>query len=139
MTMPGGVAGTCAALVLYCCYAGACCAEPRSPSRNIEKASRMTEGKSRFVGAWRKIENPACATLYPAVLQLDGNGLSRGFPEPPGQFTTWDVGTWEPVDSGHLAISTANDAVVRYEFSLTEDTLSFADSDGCRFSYRREP
>jgi len=98
----------------------------------------MAEDTTRFVGTWRKADSPACAALYPAVLRLEANGLYRGFPEPPAQFATWDVGTWQPTDASHLAISTANDAVIKYEFSLAGDTLTFVDTQGCRFSYRRD-
>ena len=98
----------------------------------------MAEDTTRFVGIWRKADSPACAALYPAVLRLEANGLYRGVPEPPAQFATWDVGTWQPADARHLAISTANDAVITYEFSLVGDTLTFVDTQGCRFSYRRD-
>jgi hypothetical protein len=98
----------------------------------------MADTTPALVGSWRKIESPACAKLYPEMLHLEANGLYRGFIEPPSQFATWDAGTWRAVDAGHVAISTANDAVVTYGFVMASSTLSFTDPDGCRFSYRRE-
>ena len=91
-----------------------------------------------LVGTWRKMAHPDCAALYPAVLQFDANGLYHGAPEPPGQFTSWDVGTWRIDDPGHVMISTANDAVIRYAFALTDAELTVTDQAGCRFTYRRE-
>jgi hypothetical protein len=92
---------------------------------------------ARLVGTWLKAESPPCAALYPALLKLESNGLYRGFTDPPGQFATWDVGTWMAHDHGQIAISTANDAVVTYTFALFAESLTFTDPVGCRFTYHR--
>jgi hypothetical protein len=142
----GGAVGRCVAptllavLLVRCIVAGAATmtSPPQTGPRPPEESRHMAEDNTRFVGTWRKAENPDCAALYPAVLQLEANGLYRGHAEPPAQFTTWDVGTWRATDADHLAISTANDAVVNYGFQLAGNTLSFTDPGGCRFSYRRE-
>ncbi|MGE0224740.1 MAG: hypothetical protein AB7F35_14775 [Acetobacteraceae bacterium] len=91
-----------------------------------------------LVGSWKKSDSPPCAALYPAVLSFQVNGLYRGQPEPPREFTNWDVGTWKLVDPGQIAISTANDAVVTYAFTVSGDALRFTDRDGCQFAYRRD-
>lgn len=98
----------------------------------------MAGGDDRLTGSWRKTNSPDCARLYPMVLQFQANGHYRGFSEPRGEFTVWDVGTWQVSDDDHVAISTANDAVIRYAFALVEGALTFTDRENCRFSYRRE-
>ena len=74
---------------------------------------------SQLVGEWRKVAAAPCAALYPASLRLESNGLYRGFTDPPGGFATWDVGTWQPQGADHVAISTANDAVIPYAYKPT--------------------
>ena len=39
---------------------------------------------------------------------------------------------------GVLALSTANDAVIRYRYSLSGDRLQFEAPDGCTIAYARE-
>ena len=90
-----------------------------------------------LVGAWRKAPGPACAAQYPARLQLEPNGLYSGASDPPGEFTTWDVGTWK-IEGAELAVSTANDAIVRYQCSVSGQVLHLTDPAGCHFSYARE-
>lgn len=96
----------------------------------------MPDIPDHLVGAWRRASDATCAAQYPIALRFEASGLYRGATEPPGQFSTWDVGTWR-VDGGALAISTANDAVVRYPFTLAGDVLQITDPAGCRFDYRR--
>ena len=103
---------------------------PTDGGTNVDTATRL-------VGSWRKTDAPACAAPYPATLRFEASGLYRGTPEPPGQFSTWDVGTWR-LDGAALAISTATDAVLRYRFTLVGDVLQFVDDAGCTFGYRRE-
>jgi len=91
----------------------------------------------RIVGSWEKADAPPCAAQYPSVLTFQPGGLYRGVPAPPAQFAIWDVGTWKVTADGALAISTANDAVISYRFSLSDDELRFEDQAGCRFAYRR--
>ena len=98
----------------------------------------MATEASALVGSWRKADGPACAGRYPMRLQFAANGLYRGEPEPPAQFTMWDVGTWRINAPGKVSISTANDAIIEYAFDGSGDVLRFTDPDGCRFGYRRE-
>ena len=107
-----------------------------APMPDVERNS-MSADANRMIGSWRKVGSPACAASYPAVVNFEGNGLYRGEPEPPAQFTTWDVGTWRMEEAGRVSISTANDAVVEYSLDASADELSFTDPDGCRFTYRR--
>lgn len=97
----------------------------------------MGDIDSKLVGAWRKTSHESCAAGYAASLRFEANGLYFGESEPPGAFTWWDNGTWRLVAPGTLALSTANDAVVRYAYALAGDALTFTDPSGCRFSYSR--
>lgn len=97
----------------------------------------MAAETEKLVGTWTKADSPPCAGLYPSVLSFQANGLYRGQPTPPGEFTTWDVGTWKLAEQGRMALSTANDAVMTYDYTLSGGTLAFSDADGCRFTYRR--
>jgi len=53
------------------------------------------------------------------------------------EFTEWDAGGYEVVGEGRVRVSTATDAEITYDFSLSGETLHFTDPDGCRFDYRR--
>ena len=98
----------------------------------------MAEHASTLPGNWHKSSQEPCAAGYATHLRFDANGLYYGSTEPPGGFTWWDQGTWAVKAPGQLALSTANDEVVTYAFSLIGDTLTFTDPANCRFSYRRD-
>lgn len=93
----------------------------------------------QLIGNWTKITHSTCSHLYPDTLQFQETGLYTGQMDLPGEFTLWDVGTFEVIDSEQTKISTANDAIVAYEFSISNDVVTFKDADGCEFSYRRAP
>jgi hypothetical protein len=97
----------------------------------------MTEQASLFLGAWEKITASACSRPYPDRIDFQEQGLYFGHTEPPGTFTEWDVGTYEIISSTEVKISTANDAVIAYTFSLSSDVLTFVDPDRCEFKYRK--
>jgi hypothetical protein len=97
----------------------------------------MAERDARLVGVWRKSGGGACADGYAAHLRFEPNGLYFGNTDPPGAFTWWDGGTWQVTAPGRLAMSTANDAVVTYDYAVEGDALRFTDPAGCQFSYRR--
>jgi hypothetical protein len=91
-----------------------------------------------LVGEWHRSTEQLCAAGYAMHLRFEPNGLYFGHSEPPGTFTWWDGGTWEVKTPGQLALSTANDAVVAYSYTLYARTLTFTDASGCRFAYRRD-
>jgi hypothetical protein len=97
----------------------------------------MADRDTRLVGAWQKAGGGECAARYAAHLRFEPNGLYFGTTEPPGHFTWWDEGTWRMPAPGRLAMSTANDEVVTYDYVVQGDTLDVTDPSGCRFSYRR--
>ena len=82
----------------------------------------------RLVGVWERTA-PA-DDPYPDRLVFSADGLYRGEVVEPGAFTLWDVGTYTGADDGEIALSTANDAVVRYGYELRGDRLTFAVEDG---------
>jgi hypothetical protein len=96
----------------------------------------MTTANAGLTGRWTKATASTCADRYPDHLEFRDPNLYAGRKQD-GGFTVWDVGTWEVADPTHVAISTANDAVIRYRFSRTPDALTFVDDQGCEFSYRR--
>ena len=99
----------------------------------------MPTHQPRLVGTWVKLTQSDCSGVYPHRLEFRENGIYFGQKEPPGGFTQWDLGTYEVVASDKIKISTANDALVTYEFVFLNDLLTFVDPDHCRFEYRRAP
>lgn len=97
----------------------------------------MPNQAQQLVGNWEKITHATCGLMYPDTIQFQEGGLYFGQKDPPGTFTQWDVGTYAIVSSNQIKISTANDAVITYKFSISNDTLIFADPDDCQFEYRR--
>jgi hypothetical protein len=89
------------------------------------------------IGAWQRAGSFA-DDLYPDRLVFSEKGLYRGEKDELGMFTLWDVGTYDLVSDGEVAISTANDAVVRYRYVLDGDHLTFADVTGTEsWAYER--
>jgi hypothetical protein len=95
------------------------------------------EIRQQLEGRWSKTAAQPCSETYPSQLEFLANGTYRGR-KGSGEFTVWDAGSWEIVDQSQIKISTANDAVIAYRYSLGAGTLTFIDDEGCEFSYRRE-
>ena len=92
-----------------------------------------------LVGTWQR-DDPVetSADPYPTRLIFDTDGMYRGEADQPDTFTLWDVGTFEVLDDDHIAISTANDAIIRYHFALIGDHLTFTDpTASTTWTYRR--
>lgn len=89
-------------------------------------------------GVWRKqAGGAACAAAYPAQLEFRDDGQYRGQSDPPGEYTVWDVGTYESAGVGQVRLSTANDARVVYRVRLQGDRLTVADPASCEVVYVR--
>jgi hypothetical protein len=112
---------------------GAGCA----PASSGTESEAMLTQTSQLVGIWEKFTSSTCSQVYPDTLQFQENGLYFGQKDPPGTFSYWDVGTFEVLSPKQVKISTANDAIVAYDFSISQDVLTFKDADGCEFKYRR--
>lgn len=89
------------------------------------------------MGSWEKTTADPCSQVYPDTIQFQENGLYFGQKEPSGTFSQWDVGTFEVVSPEEVKISTANDAIITYEYTILNDQLQFVDPDGCAFDYRK--
>jgi hypothetical protein len=91
-----------------------------------------------LVGEWSKVDRDPCSSSYPDELELHAGGRYTGRMRPGArEHPRWDVGTYERVEGGLLAISTFTDEVVRYAFTLADERLTFTDEQGCTFGYRR--
>lgn len=122
----GGVAAM-AAAALLCACAGS------GPAANREGTMAM----SNLIGSWRKQPGEDCAAPYPADLAILPGGQYRGSSLPAGNYTVWDVGTWTEHGPDTVALSTANDAVIRYRYRLSEGELQLEDPEGCTIRYVR--
>ncbi|MGH9841709.1 MAG: hypothetical protein ACREEM_23395 [Blastocatellia bacterium] len=90
-----------------------------------------------LAGKWEKVTASSCSRKYPARIEFQPRGLYTGATNPPGEFTWWDAGTWEAAGSGQVKLSTANDAVITYKYSIAGAVLTFKDPEGCEFKYRK--
>jgi hypothetical protein len=105
----------------------------------------MSDSKSRekmILGNWIKIHHTECSRRYPARLEFRENGVYLVYLE--DNDTTkerplWDGGEYEIISESQIRISTANDAKLTYNFSISKSgggrTLIFLDSQGCKFLY----
>jgi hypothetical protein len=101
-----------------------------------ESRRKIEEKRKALVGMWQKVTATPCAEKYPDDLEFHERGTYFG-KKGPGDFTWWDVGSYEVLAEDHVKISTATDAVIPYEFLLSGNTLTFVDQDQCQFSYHR--
>lgn len=79
----------------------------------------------------------ACAARYPSVLEFRVGGiyLAPGGAEA-GAY--WHGGDWS-IEGGALVVQVANDRNVAYAvIAVSGDALTLQDTEGCRFTYRRE-
>lgn len=89
---------------------------------------------------WRKVTTLPCAEAYPDHLEFKPNNLYMGQMEAgAAHMPIWDVGRYEILSENAVKISTFNDAEITYEFSISGDRLTFTDSSGCQFQFKREP
>lgn len=109
-------------------------ATPMSPG-DLPMAS--SSSVSPLTGEWLKVTACSCGELYPDHLIFQDNGIYLGRRDPPGTFTIWDAGKYELMGPEQVRISTANDAILGYRYSLNGDVLSFEDEQNCVFRYQR--
>ena len=89
-----------------------------------------------LVGTWRKTTSSECDRQYPDEIEfretrfLARKGADQGF-------IVWDAGGYEVLGPGTIKIDTASDEQVHYRFTSSDDVLTFVDSAGCEFRYRR--
>jgi hypothetical protein len=102
------------------------------------------DSKSRgkiILGNWLKIHHTECSRRYPARLEFRENGVYLVRPEVGAtkEHPIWDGGEYEIISEDQIKISTANDAKLIYNFSVSESEggkiLIFLDGQGCKFQY----
>jgi len=99
---------------------------------------RVARAEKSLVGTWRKITTSRCSVIYPDDIEFRRRGLYTGMKgEGRRVFTLWDAGEYRVLSENEIRISTANDALITYRFTMSGDTLTFVDKDGCEFKYRR--
>ena len=88
------------------------------------------------VGKWRKTSTEKCSENYPDQLEFKANGLYSGWNEDKSRpIPLWDRGEYKILPGNKIRISTANDANIIYQYTLTKNSLTFVDANGCKFSY----
>jgi hypothetical protein len=106
-------------------------------------APGTTEGEAmpglalKLIGNWERLTDSPCSRVYPKAIEFRDGGLYSGTGMQPGNAPGWDSGTWEIVEPNHIRISTINDAIITYGFSLSGDIVTFVAPDKCEFRYRR--
>lgn len=94
--------------------------------------------QENLIGRWKKVTTTKCSEIYPDVLEFLEYGMYTGMRGEEGkEFSWWDTGEYQVLSESQVKISTANDAEITYEFSISGDVLTFTDNDGCEFQYRR--
>ena len=91
----------------------------------------------QLIGNWEKLTDSACSRVYPKYIEFREAGLYSGTGAEPGDVPGWDAGTWEIAGPGKITVSTINDTLIAYDFSVSDDILTFEDGNKCRFQYRR--
>lgn len=89
-----------------------------------------------FVGRWTKVTSTDCDRKYPAQIEFFETRY-LGQKGPDQDFVIWDVGGYAISSDNEAMIQIATDEQVQYRFRFDGETLTFADPDGCDFSYQR--
>lgn len=131
-----------AVFILFISLIGLACASEGSDvvSNDIERAviaqAAELEPKT-MVGKWKKIDSTDCSAAYPNELEFIEGGVYLS-ERNDDVFLQWQSGDFEVIFEGHILMQTATDAMVEYEFSLSDDDiLTFIDESGCEFRYER--
>ncbi len=97
----------------------------------------MQNMKPQLFGYWERQTDLPCSRVYPKLIEFREEGMYLGTGTESGEAPGWDSGTWQLISSTQIRISTLNDAIITYQFSLQDDRLRFVDPDGCEFEYSR--
>jgi hypothetical protein len=97
-----------------------------------------TYSYNAIIGKWTKISNLECSRMYPDDLEFNEKRSYRGLKGlDKNKFTLWDVGSYEILSDHQIKISTANDEVIIYTFSIKDNILNFIDENNCQFQYQK--
>lgn len=97
----------------------------------------MPGKNQKLQGTWLRGTTSPGNDDYPDHIEFKENGLYFGKKKEPNTFTWWDVGTYEVVSDNVVKISTANDAMITYQFTISGDTLRFVEPQGRTLEYCR--
>lgn len=90
-----------------------------------------------ILGNWERTSENECSKKYPATIFFKENGIYEATASSGSQFhPVWDAGTFK-AEKKKIHISTSNDAVVDYKFSLEKDTFTVTDKEGCSIIFKR--
>ncbi len=120
-------------MVMLALLSGAGC----RPAPEAATGDSMPDRKSTLIGVWEKVTDAPCARVYPTRLEFREGGLYAGTGAQAGPVPGWDTGTYNVISATHVRISTLNDAIITYQYSISGDTLTFKDPAGCEFQYRK--
>jgi hypothetical protein len=95
------------------------------------------EAMMSLAGKWKKVSKAECDKGYPDEIEFFERPRYLAKKGPGQGFIWWDAGMYEIVKENEVKISDAADALVAYRFSISGDLLTFVDSNGCEFKYRR--
>ena len=90
-----------------------------------------------LVGKWKKVSTGKCDEPYPDEIEFFERPRYLGKKGPGQRFILWDAGGYQVMDKNQVKIEIATDEQVPYKFSLSENSLTFTDREGCEFRYRR--
>ena len=90
-----------------------------------------------ITGTWKKTSKNDCGEKYPATIEFKQGGLFEAqAAENATIHPLWDVGTYK-IAKTKINISTSNDAIISYDFTLQEKTLTIKDPEGCSIKFQR--
>ena len=120
-------------IILFAFGAGQNCS---APSRNFNKT--QNEMTNNLLGFWQKISNDDCGKAYPGILEFKEKGLYFAHKSENDTYTIWDVGTYSLDGDTKIKLSTANDAVISYNYAVLGDKITFEVSDSCTVTYQKQ-
>lgn len=108
------------------------------PTPSVTTPSEIMADRTALIGHWEKITLSPCSRVYPTQIEFHEDGFYVGTGAQAGNSPGWDVGTYEIVSLSQVGLSVANDAILTYEFAITDDILTLIDTDECEFQYQKK-
>jgi hypothetical protein len=87
-------------------------------------------GEQSIIGKWHKTSGGICAAIYPATVEFFDDG------EYVGGLLNWSGGRYRLVGAKRLRLDTSTGPGV-YDLSVSHNTLTFRNDQGCEFKYQR--
>ena len=106
-------------------------------AESVQPNLSITENPMNLVGKWTKVPSAKCDETYPDEIEFFERPRYLGKKGPGQRFIAWDAGGYQVRDRDQVMIEISTDEQVLYQFSISENVLTFRDRDGCEFKYRR--